>query len=163
MWCMEIYNMRIYWRPSVFFILSILCCSWSGHDPQEDSSKFGYKLIYIMKGKVLRHLGFSGYFLEPCIQIWQSVSNFSGILGIENLKNTSFQYFYFWVHLFGYECSLLCWQDGRFMVDWATYRNLTEMYLPSCLCCFPIAAWTDKTMGKLFDIQEQNFDLKNII
>jgi hypothetical protein len=34
------------------------------------------------------------------------------------------------------------------------------MYLPSCLCSFPIAAWTDKTMGKLFDIQQQNFDLK---
>jgi hypothetical protein len=27
------------------------------------------KLIYIMKVKVLRHLGFSGYLLEPCIEI----------------------------------------------------------------------------------------------
>jgi hypothetical protein len=49
------------------------------------------------------------------------------------------------------------------MVDWATYPNLTQMYLPSCLCSFPIAAWTDKTVGKLFDIQQQNIDLKNII
>ncbi len=55
---------------------------------------------------------------------------------------------------------VLCWQDGRFMVAWAPYPNVAQMYLPSCLCSFPIAAWTDKTMGKLFDIQQQNFDLK---
>ncbi len=63
-----------------FLILSILCCSCSGHDPQEDSSKFGYKLIYIMKGKVLRH-GFSATCLnhgekfhkvsEILVEVWR--------------------------------------------------------------------------------------------
>ncbi len=35
------------------FLLSILCCSQCGNDPQEDLAKFGYKLN--MKVNFLKH------------------------------------------------------------------------------------------------------------
>jgi hypothetical protein len=77
MWSMAIYNMCMYWRPSVFLFcpFSFCCCSQIGGDPQEGLSKIGYKLN--MKIRVFKHLPFFGYLLEPCIEIWQSLLNFS--------------------------------------------------------------------------------------
>jgi hypothetical protein len=68
---MEIYIIGAYIGAPVFFLFCQFCVVAAVARIHRKINPHGYKLIYIMKGKVFRH-GFSGYLLELCREISQS-------------------------------------------------------------------------------------------